>query len=87
MEKMEYDVVILGGVAAGTSAAASAKRINKNLKIAIFQKEPYISYGGCGLPYVISGDVASPEDVIALTPEKFKEKKEQTFSLNMKHMK
>ncbi|WP_175419735.1 FAD-dependent oxidoreductase [Marinitoga sp. 1154] len=75
MKKMEYDVVILGGVAAGTSAAATAKRINKNLKIAIFQKEPYISYGGCGLPYVISGDVESAESVIALTPEKFKEKK------------
>lgn len=73
MEK--YDVVIIGGVAAGTSAAASAKRINKDLKIAIFQKEPYISYGGCGLPYVISGDVKSPESVIALTPEIFKEKK------------
>ncbi|GAB6188724.1 FAD-dependent oxidoreductase [Marinitoga arctica] len=75
MEKMEYDVVILGGVAAGTSAAASAKRVNKDLKIAIFQKEPYISYGGCGLPYVISGEVSSPEAVIALTPDIFKEKK------------
>lgn len=75
MMEMEYDVVILGGVAAGTSAAASAKRMNKDLKIAIFQKEPYISYGGCGLPYVISGDVAAPESVIALTPETFKEKK------------
>ncbi|SHE27526.1 NADPH-dependent 2,4-dienoyl-CoA reductase, sulfur reductase [Marinitoga hydrogenitolerans DSM 16785] len=75
MKKMEYDVVILGGVAAGTSAAASAKRVKKDLKIAIFQKEPYISYGGCGLPYVISGDVKSPESVIALTPEIFKEKK------------
>ncbi|WP_296865087.1 FAD-dependent oxidoreductase [Thermosyntropha sp.] len=72
---MEYDVVVLGGVAAGTSAAASAKRSSKNLKIAIFQKEPYISYGGCGLPYVISGDVASPESVITLTPQAFKEKK------------
>jgi NADPH-dependent 2,4-dienoyl-CoA reductase/sulfur reductase-like enzyme len=75
MEKIEYDVVVLGGVAAGTSAAASAKRVNKDLKIAIFQKEPYISYGGCGLPYVISGDVKSPEAVIALSPETFKEKK------------
>ncbi|AEX86135.1 hypothetical protein XO10_08625 [Marinitoga sp. 1135] len=75
MVKQEYDVVIIGGVAAGTSAAASAKRGNKDLKIAIFQKEPYISYGGCGLPYVISGDVKSPEAVIALTPETFKEKK------------
>ncbi|KAF2955645.1 FAD-dependent oxidoreductase [Marinitoga sp. 38H-ov] len=73
MEK--YNIVIIGGVAAGTSAAASAKRINNSLNIAIFQKEPYISYGGCGLPYVISGDVESPESVIALTPELFKEKK------------
>jgi len=72
---MKYDLVVIGGVAAGTSAAAAAKRADKNLSIWIFQKEPYISYGGCGLPYTISGKVKSPESVIGFSPEEFSEKK------------
>jgi len=69
---MKFDLIVLGGVAAGTSAAAAAKRENTNLKIAIFQKEPFISYGGCGLPYVLTEDVKSTDSLFAFTPEKFK---------------
>src|SRR6056297_782792 len=75
MNKRSHDLVILGGVAAGTSAAAAAVRENKNKDVAIYQKEPFISYGGCGLPYAITGDVKNVDDVIAFTPEKFEEKK------------
>jgi NADPH-dependent 2,4-dienoyl-CoA reductase/sulfur reductase-like enzyme len=75
MIKRSHDLVILGGVAAGTSAAAAAIRENKEKNVAIYQKEPFISYGGCGLPYAITGDVKNVDDVIAFTPEKFEEKK------------
>lgn len=75
MNKRHHDLVILGGVAAGTSAAAAAIRESKNKDVAIYQKEPFISYGGCGLPYVITGDVSNVDDVIAFSPEKFQEKK------------
>ena len=75
MNKLKYDVVVIGGVAAGTSAAAAIKRSKPDMSVCIFQKEPYISYGGCGLPYSISGEVKSPEAVIGFTPEVFKEKK------------
>lgn len=75
MIKKSHDLVILGGVAAGTSAAAAAVRENKEKDVVIYQKEPFISYGGCGLPYVITGDVENADDVIAFSPEKFEEKK------------
>lgn len=73
--KNKYDILIIGGVAAGTSAAASALRENPSLNVAIFQKEPYISYGGCGLPYVLNGKVKEVDDLFAFTSEKFQEKK------------
>ena len=75
MIKRSHDLVILGGVAAGTSAAAAAIREDKEKDVAIYQKEPFISYGGCGLPYAITGDVENVDDVIAFSPEKFEEKK------------
>lgn len=76
MTELNYDLVVLGGVAAGTSGASSAKRENPNLKIAIFQNEPYISYGACGLPYVLTADVKYLKDLFAYTPEKFQEEKD-----------
>ena len=64
-------VIIVGGVAAGTSAAAKAKRTNPNLDITLYQREPFISYSACGLPYLIGGWVADHTSLIARTPQQF----------------
>ena len=72
---MKYDVVIIGGVAAGTSAGASAKRTDSSLDILLIQKERFISYGGCGLPYYVQGIVKNIDDLIEFTPQEFREKK------------
>ena len=72
---MKYDVVIIGGVAAGTSAGASAKRVDSSLGILLIQKEKFISYGGCGLPYYVQGIVKDIDDLIEFTPQEFREKK------------
>ncbi len=72
---MKYDLLIIGGVAAGTSAGAAAKRQDRTLDVLIVQKERFISYGGCGLPYYIEGVVDDINSVIEFTPEKFREKK------------
>jgi NADPH-dependent 2,4-dienoyl-CoA reductase/sulfur reductase-like enzyme len=48
-------IVILGGVAAGTSAASKAKRIDPNADVKIIQEESVVSYRAFGIPYVIEG--------------------------------
>lgn len=70
MELKVQTIIIIGGVAAGMSAAAAAKRINTNLNVIVFEKGDYISYGACGLPYFISGLIQDINKLIILTPEK-----------------
>jgi NADPH-dependent 2,4-dienoyl-CoA reductase/sulfur reductase-like enzyme len=67
-------VVVVGGVAAGMSVAAKAKRVDPKLEVTVFEKSGYISYGACGMPYVIGGDVASLDALIARTPQEMAEK-------------
>lgn len=66
---MKY--VILGGVAAGTKAAAKLKRCDRSAVVKIYTKGEEISYAGCGLPYYIGGDIPSKESLIVNSPEKY----------------
>jgi NADPH-dependent 2,4-dienoyl-CoA reductase/sulfur reductase-like enzyme len=65
-------LVVIGAVAAGTSAAAKAKRTNPDLEVVLLERDTHISYAGCGLPYFISGVVPKMEALIARTPEEFR---------------
>ena len=67
-------IAVIGGVAAGTSAAAKARRTDKDAEIVIFEKGRDISYAGCGLPYYISGVTPSRYNVVMNTAQDFKEK-------------
>lgn len=58
-------IVIIGAVAAGTSAGAKARRNDDFAEIIIYEKDRDISYSGCGLPYYIGGEI---EDIGELTP-------------------
>ncbi|MEO8128430.1 MAG: FAD-dependent oxidoreductase [Bryobacteraceae bacterium] len=64
-------LVVIGGVAAGLSAAARARRLDRSLEIVVLEKGPTISYSACGLPYFLSGEVKRQEDLIVHTPEYF----------------
>ena len=64
-------VVIIGGVAAGASAAARLRRLDENARIVIFERGKYVSYANCGLPYHIGGIIEDREDLIVTKPEKF----------------
>ncbi|XCP87188.1 FAD-dependent oxidoreductase [Roseburia hominis] len=66
---MKY--VILGGVAAGTKAAAKLKRCDRNAVVRVYTKSEDISYAGCGLPYYIGGDIPTREGLIVNTPAKY----------------
>ncbi len=67
-------IIIIGGVAAGTSAAAKARRNDENADIRIYEMDRDISYAGCGLPYYIGGFVKSREELVPRDASYFKEK-------------
>ena len=58
------DVVIIGGGAAGMSAASKAKRVNPDLNVIVLEKGKYVSYAECGIPYFLEGVVPSINDLI-----------------------
>lgn len=65
-------LLILGGVAAGTKAAAKFKRERRDAQVTILQKGADISYAGCGLPYYVGGAIETREELVVNTPEKFR---------------
>ena len=60
--------LIVGGVAAGTKAAAKIKRCDRDAEVKVVTKSQDISYAGCGLPYYVSGDIPTREGLIVNTP-------------------
>ena len=51
------NVIVIGGVAAGTKTAAKLKRENRDANVTIYTKSQDISYAGCGLPYYVGGSI------------------------------
>lgn len=68
-------VVIAGAVAAGMSAASVIKRNMPDLDVIVFGREEHISYGACGMPYFIGGEIESYNKLAVLTPQKAREKR------------
>lgn len=75
-------VVIIGGVALGPKAACRLKRLEPDADVVIVDQDEYISYGGCGIPYFISGDVNSVQELMSTsfhmqrTPQFFQDAKD-----------
>jgi hypothetical protein len=57
---MPKNVVVIGAVALGPKAACRFKRLEPDSRVVMVDKDHLISYGGCGIPYFISGDVSDP---------------------------
>ncbi|MFZ2780969.1 MAG: FAD-dependent oxidoreductase [Rectinemataceae bacterium] len=68
---MTKRLLIVGGVAAGATAAARARRLDGDIDITIVEKGDYVSFANCGLPYRISGDIAKRSSLLLQTPEGF----------------
>lgn len=64
-------VLIIGGVAAGATAAARARRLDEKADITLLERGPYVSYANCGLPYFISRDIEARNKLLLQTPEGF----------------
>lgn len=67
-------LVVIGGDAAGMSAASKVRRTYKEWEIVVFERGRYTSYAACGMPYYIAGKVESADKLIARKPEEFREK-------------
>ena len=67
-------ILIIGAVAAGTSAAAKARRNNEDAEIVIYEKDSFISYSGCGMPYYLGGEVGNADELTPRDPAFFKSK-------------
>ena len=65
-------IIIVGGVAAGMSAASKAKREKKELEITVYEKTNIVSWGSCGLPYYVGNFYTDSERMIAKPLEQFK---------------
>jgi NADPH-dependent 2,4-dienoyl-CoA reductase/sulfur reductase-like enzyme len=75
-------LIVVGGVAAGMSAAAKAKRVNREMEVVVYEKSPYISYAACGMPYYIAGDILDYRRLLARTPEQMEK---QGVEVHVRH--
>ncbi|MDU4884456.1 CoA-disulfide reductase [uncultured Clostridium sp.] len=66
-------VIIIGGIAAGMSAAAKFKRLSPKDDVIVYEKGDIVSFGACGLPYYVGGFFEDSREMIARTPEEFRE--------------
>ncbi|WP_433263908.1 FAD-dependent oxidoreductase [Micromonospora vinacea] len=82
---MAQRLIVIGGDAAGMSAASQARRRRDrgDLEIVVFERGHFTSYSACGIPYWISGLVPGPEALIARGPEIFRT--EYAMDVRMRH--
>lgn len=75
-------VVIIGAVALGPKVACRLKRLRPDFQVTMVDQDEYISYGGCGIPYYISGDLSDIKELMSTsfhmlrTPEFFEQAKD-----------
>ncbi|MGI6113402.1 MAG: FAD-dependent oxidoreductase [Mahellales bacterium] len=73
-------IVIVGGVAAGASAATKARRTDEHAQIIVFEKGSYMSFANCGLPYYIGDYIKQREHLLVVSKELFKKR----FNIDVK---
>jgi NADPH-dependent 2,4-dienoyl-CoA reductase/sulfur reductase-like enzyme len=77
-------IVVVGGVAAGMSAASQARRRRPEAAVTVLERGSSISYGACGMPYNIEDPQRDLDDLIVLTPEKARD--ERGLDLRLRHL-
>lgn len=64
-------LIVVGGCAAGMSAASKARRLDPDLEIVVYEKTGFVSYASCGLPYYVSGVIEDHNKLVVRTPAQF----------------
>lgn len=80
---MNPRIVVIGGLAAGPSAASKAKRTNRDAEVTLLEQGEHISYGICEIPYYIGNVFEDRNHLVVFTPEKLEKEKgvlAKTFS-------
>lgn len=72
---MSERLVVIGGDAAGMSAAAEARRAGPAREIVVLERGSEVSYSACGIPYLISGEVEAVEDLVQYDPAYFRDRR------------
>ncbi len=67
--------LIIGGDAAGMTAASQIRRRRPDWNVTVLEKGRYASYGACGIPYFLAGDIERLEDLVVITPDEIREKR------------
>jgi NADPH-dependent 2,4-dienoyl-CoA reductase/sulfur reductase-like enzyme/rhodanese-related sulfurtransferase len=70
---MVMQVVVVGGVAGGMSAAARLRRLDETAHIVVLERGPHVSFANCGLPYHVAGEIVHRRDLLLHTPESLRE--------------
>jgi NADPH-dependent 2,4-dienoyl-CoA reductase/sulfur reductase-like enzyme/rhodanese-related sulfurtransferase len=70
---MVMQVVVVGGVAGGMSAAARLRRLDETARIVVLERGPHVSFANCGLPYHVGGEIVHRRDLLLHTPESLRE--------------
>jgi NADPH-dependent 2,4-dienoyl-CoA reductase/sulfur reductase-like enzyme len=76
-------LVVIGGDAAGMSAASKVRREHPERGIVVFERGRHTSYAACGMPYYIAGRIESASKLVARAPEVFREK--QRIDVRTRH--
>jgi NADPH-dependent 2,4-dienoyl-CoA reductase/sulfur reductase-like enzyme len=71
---MKKRLLIIGGVAAGASCAARARRLSEESEIIIYERGKYVSFANCGLPYYVGNKIKNREKLLVATPAYFKQR-------------
>ena len=67
-------ILIVGGVAGGASAATRARRLNEQARIIMLEKDGFVSFANCGLPYHLGGVIQDRAKLLVAKPEMFKKR-------------
>ena len=68
----QMNIIVIGGVAAGASFAARARRLDESARITLIERGPDVSFANCGLPYHIGGEIPTRDVLAVQTPESLK---------------
>ena len=80
---MPKKVVIIGAVALGPKVACRLRRLDPDVEITVIDRDNLISYGGCGIPYYVGGDINDIEDLYKTSSHAIRN---ASFFANLRYM-